>query len=203
MATIKNIELIDDIRTDALILMKNDPKLNYEDAFELAKKNLIGDEKISSFEFQPFNVEVDEELISRKEDEPTINEVKEETSIKEEKEETISIDEIDESNLDEEQKKDLELLKKLEPLDIDYYGNIRNQLKDIIDVNKFNNDQIEQLYIGKKMGVDITKIYNNNLSAQQIKFLCVMLATGKDISDYVLDSNFDVEEAFASMVEED
>lgn len=195
MSTIKNIELIDNIRTDALILMKNNPNMSYEEAYEKAKQNLIGDEKINSFEFKPFEVEVDESLISNQQPVEESKETKiENTEVKEE---------INNDNISEEEKKDLEILKELESLDVDYYENIRKQLSDIIDVTKFDNDQIEQLYIGQKMGVDITKIFNNKLTSQQIKFLCVMLATGRDITNYVINPDFDVEEAFAEIANQE
>lgn len=58
MANIQNVELVDDIRKDALLLMKSRPELSYLEAFMLAKDNLIGKSKITEFEFQPFTVDV-------------------------------------------------------------------------------------------------------------------------------------------------
>lgn len=182
MSTIKNIELIDDVRNDALILMRENPNLSYEEAFDKAKKNLIGEQQIKEFEFQPFEVEIDMELLNT-------DEVIDST------EEQISNDE-----LTEEEKEDLKVLEKLEMLDDDFYGNIKNQLKDKINVEEFNDDQLEQLYIGLRMGVDITRVANNKFSSTQIKFLTVMLASGKNIDNYLLDYNFDPTEAFTEIV---
>lgn len=201
MSTIKNIELIDDVRNDALILMRNNPDLTYEQAYTQAKEKLIGNESIGSFEFKPFEVEVDSNLVNEEN-----SDLKNDTETLENAIETLNanslpVDEISDEKLKEEIKDNQEALQLLEGLDTDYYGNIRNQLTNIIDVTKFNDDQIEQLYIGYKMGVDITKIFNNQLTSQQIKFLCVLLATGKDITNYVVEPNFDVEEAFVEAMQ--
>jgi hypothetical protein len=204
MSTIKNIELIDDVRTDALILMKNDPSLTYDQAYIQAKQKLIGDENINSFEFKPFEVELDSSLVNETpKTEETGNEpVEEKVETKEEAIATLDENIIPTDDMSEEEVKDAEeVLKQLEGLDTDYYGSIRNQLSGIIDVSKFNDDQIEQLYVGHKMGVDITKIFNNKLTSQQIKFLCVLLATGKDITNFVIDPNFDVDEAFEEIIQ--
>lgn len=62
MSSKKTLDLIDDIRNDALISMRENPNLNYQDAFKNAKKELIGDENILDFKFKPFNIEFDESL---------------------------------------------------------------------------------------------------------------------------------------------
>ncbi len=54
MATLRNLELIDDIRTDAKILIENNPELSYYDAYEQAKKALIGDENIIEYDYTSF-----------------------------------------------------------------------------------------------------------------------------------------------------
>lgn len=188
MSTIKNVELIDDVRNDALILMRENSNISYEEAFEKAKVNLIGDEKISEFKFQPFEVEIDEDLLKN-----SLNNEKSASS--EQPSEQIE--------LTDEQKEDLEVLEKLDGLDTDFYENIRNQLKDIINVSEFNDDQLEQLYIGSRMGVDITKIANNKFQPAQIKFLCVMMASGKNIDVYTTDYNFDPEQAFVEIAQQE
>lgn len=183
MSTIKNIELIDDVRNDALLLMKKNPDMSYEEAFDKAKKNLIGDEQINEFEFQPFEVDIDVDLLNS-----------EETT-------TSNDEQSDDIDLTDEEKDDLEVLQKLEMLDEDFYGNIKNQLSDRINVDEFNDEQLEQLYIASRMGVDITKIANNKFSSIQIKFLAVMLASGKNVDSYLLDYNFDPTEAFTEIIE--
>ena len=55
MATIKNIELIDDVRTDAKRLMEENPNLDYFEAYEQAKQNLIGNEEIINYEYTTFS----------------------------------------------------------------------------------------------------------------------------------------------------
>lgn len=194
MSTIKNVELIDDVRNDALILMKENPDLSYEEAFEKAKFNLIGDEKIRKFEFQPFEVEIDESLLN------SAQKINEDSSSNES---DLSAQSSERIVLTDEDKEDLEVLQKLEVLDSDFYGNIKKQLKGMISVDEFNNDQLEQLYIGSRMGVDITKIANSNFVPAQIKFLCVMMASGKNIDKYVSDYNFDPTEAFSEIIQQE
>lgn len=59
MATIQNVELIDDVRKDALILMKSRPEISYLEAFALARQNLIGEKNITDFSFKPFTVSLE------------------------------------------------------------------------------------------------------------------------------------------------
>lgn len=67
MAEIETIELIDDIRKDALILMSSRPNLSYLDAYNLARENLIGKEKVTDFKFQPFTVKINTDEKKQKE----------------------------------------------------------------------------------------------------------------------------------------
>ncbi len=59
MASIQNVELIDDVRKDALLLMKSRPNIDYGEAFELARQNLIGEGKITEFTSKPFTVDIE------------------------------------------------------------------------------------------------------------------------------------------------
>lgn len=188
MSTIKNVELIDDVRNDALLLMKENADMSYEEAFEKAKVSLIGKENIKEFEFHPFEVEIDEDLLNLA------------TKV----DESIVLDnQSDKIEITDEQKEDLEVLEKLEMLEDDFYVSIKNQMKDIIKVDEFNNEQLEQLYIGLRMGVDVTRIANNKFSSTQLKFLSVMLASGKNIDNYLMDYNFDPTQAFSEIVEQE
>ena len=54
MSTIKNLELRDSIRRDALRFMEEE-NLSYEEAYKKATERLIGDEDILSFEFKPLS----------------------------------------------------------------------------------------------------------------------------------------------------
>ena len=184
MSTIKNVELIDDVRNDALIIMKNNPEMQYDEAYEKAKQNLIGDENIKEFEFRPFQVEIDDELLSSS------------------NEENLS-DDSNQIELSDEAKENIELYNKLEPLADDFYSSIREQLKDLINVSEFDDNQIEQLYIGLRMGIDIKKIANNKFSSSQLKFLCVMLASGNNVDKYIEDVNFNPALAFAEMAQQE
>lgn len=72
MATIENVELIDDVRKDALILMKSRPELGYLEAFELAKNNLIGKNRITDYQFKPFTVSIETNNKEKKEEQKDI-----------------------------------------------------------------------------------------------------------------------------------
>ena len=155
MKNIKVIELYDDIRNDAIILMKENPNLKYSEAFSMAKEELIGNTKISDFEFKPFNVEIDDNL----------NKVasKKEEKVKNEKVETED----------------------------DYYTSVKKKLSEYINVDDFSDEQIDEFNIALQMGVDITKYADNKFSPKQLKTLCLLVASGKDIDNYRYDYNFD------------
>lgn len=156
MSNIKNIELYDDIRNDALILMGENPNLQYQEAFKQAKENLIGDINICDFEFKPFNVEIDSEL--------------------------NNIASRVDSNKD------------------DYYTSVRNKLAEYINVEEFTEAQLEEYNIAIQMGVDITKFADNNFSPSQIKTLCLLVASGKDIDKYRYDYDFDPKKIVEEMI---
>ena len=146
MKNTKVIELYDDIRNDALILMKENPDLKYSEAFKMAKEELIGKVKIRDFKFKPFNVEIDENLNKS-------------ASKKEAKD--------------------------------DYYMSVKKKLSEYINVDDFSDEQIDEFNIALQMGVDITKYADNKFSTKQLKILCLLLASGKDIENYRYDYNFD------------
>lgn len=64
MATIENVTLIDDIRKDALLLMQS-RGISYDEAFDLARQNLIGKSNVTEFETKKFDIDVDDELIEK------------------------------------------------------------------------------------------------------------------------------------------
>ena len=159
MKDIKYIELIDDIRRDALILMEKDKSLDYFQASEMAKKKLIGDSKVTEANISPFSLNIDENLLH-------------------------------EEN---------EIIESADP----YYDDLKNKMKDIIDVSKFDKEQLKQLVIGREMGLsneDILKVSDNKYNAEQIKYLCVLISCGKDISRFIGDYSFNPVQAFAELV---
>lgn len=62
MATIENVTLIDDIRKDALLLMQS-RGISYEEAFDLARENLIGKSNVTEFEAKKFDVDLEDDLV--------------------------------------------------------------------------------------------------------------------------------------------
>ena len=150
MRDYKKIELIDDIRNDAVIKMIENPSLSYIDAYEEAKKELIGDNKITDVELKNYEINIDSNLIN----------------------------DNNEKN---------------------YYDQLKNILKDDINTNEFNDEQLRELSIGKKMGVDISKIADKNYNVAQLKCLIVMLSMGKNIDSFKGNYSFEPMEVFKNI----
>ena len=147
MNNIRIIELYDDIRNDALILMRKNSNLKYQEAFKQAKEALIGDINIRDFEFKPFSVEV----------EPSLNKNGSENIIEEE----------------------------------DYFTYLKKQLKEYINVDEFTEEQLKEYNIAIQMNVDITKFADKRFSPKQIKTLCLLSASGKNIDKYIHEYDFE------------
>lgn len=59
MSDYSNVKLIDQIRHDALMLLKSrNNTISYGEAFELAKTNLIGRQKVTDVVIGPFSLEI-------------------------------------------------------------------------------------------------------------------------------------------------
>lgn len=155
MANIKNIELLDNIRTDALLLMKENPNLDYLEAYKIAKEQLISDSKITEYVDKPFSVEIQDELL----------------------------------NFNEKSKSD----------NLSYDDEIKELLKDKIDISGFTNEQLKQLAISTKMEIDITKIADKKYSPEQIKVLAVMMSIGKNIDKYIGNYDFKPSDVWAEI----
>ncbi len=167
MKTIENVELIDNIRNDALILMASRPNLSYPEAYSLARQNLIGDEKVTDITFKPFTVDIN---LNDKQQEETFNESADEEII--------------------------------EDTTISYYKQYaKDNLKGIINIDDYQDEQIKAYVIAHKMGVDISKFASELYDASQINFLAVMLASGKNIEAYLNNYNFDPKEELLKMAD--
>lgn len=144
MATYKNLELRDNIRNDALLLMK-EKNISYEDAYEEAKQKLIGNQNINDFEFKPLT---------------TVNSL----------ENTLDKTIVAEDN-------------KVEEVN-EYLEDLKSRLKNLINVELFSEEQLEEFVISKEMGVDITKFADPGYNPEQIKYLSMQLLLGKEIDQY-------------------
>ena len=149
MATYKNLELRDNILNDALKLMEENSNLSYEDAYEQAKQNLIGNQDINSFEFKPLTTSIN---LPSKDNEQTIEE-----------------------NEDP------------------YLKDIKNRLKDDIDVEKYTEEQLEEYIISKEMGLDITKFADPGYNPEQVKYVSMQVLLGKPIDKFIGNYTFDPE----------
>jgi len=145
MATYKNLELRDNIRNDALLLMK-DKNISYEEAYEEAKQKLIGNQNINEFEFKPLT---------------TVN----------------SLEATEDDN--------------------SYLRELKNKLNDVINVELFNEEQLEEYAISKEMGVDISKFADPGYNPDQIKYLSMQILIGKSIEKYHGNYEFDPEKEIA------
>ncbi len=164
MATVQNIELIDDVRKDALILMKSRPNISYLEAYALARENLIGEKKITEFNFKPFTVSV--ELDGKV------------------SENTVTNEEI------------------VEDSSATYYHEYaKKEFGNILKISDYTTDQLKAYVIAHKMGVDISKFASELYNPDQINFLAVMLASGKNIDKYLNDYNFVPKDEFLKIDE--
>lgn len=68
MTNYKNLELRDGILRDARIIMNNNPNISYEEAFNMAKKELIGDYDILSLDVKNFDINIDDNLLKNNTD---------------------------------------------------------------------------------------------------------------------------------------
>ena len=147
MSNIKNLELIDDIRRDAIIFMEQDSSLDYIKATNKARENLIGNQKITSVDLKPFTVNIDDSLTVN----DNINDIskpheEEDLYLKELKEKLKGIINVD--IYDKEQLRQI-LIGKEMGINID-------TLKKIAD-NKYSYEQIRYLCVMSTCGMDISK----------------------------------------------
>lgn len=64
MSIYDKVQLIDDIRKDALILMQS-RDIPYEEAYEICRENLVNSTKVTEFEAQPLSVEIGDIIPSK------------------------------------------------------------------------------------------------------------------------------------------
>lgn len=161
MANTKTMELIDGIRHDALILMSSRPSLSYAEAYDLARQNLIGDNKITEFQFKPLSISFE------------MNDAK--------------------KNIDGD--------KTFDSLNSTYLDESIKEISGMIDVANYNQAQLKQYVVAHKMGVDISKFASELYSPEQVKFLSIMLASGRNVDKYIDDYNFDPATAFSEIAD--
>ena len=135
------LEMIDDIRKYANLLMLSDPSLDYAAASKKAKVELFG---------QDLNV-------------PRY--VEEETAIENETTENVS------------------------------YGEIASrELANTIRVELYTEEQLKEIIIAKRMGVNVDEFINIFYTPMQIRVITMASALGKDITPYTTNLYFDPEE---------
>ncbi len=161
MSNIKTMELIDEIRHDALILMNSRPDLSYTEAYDLARQNLIGDSSITDFQFKPLSISL----------EITDN------------------------------KKNIEGDSSFESSNLTYVDESIKEISGIIDIANYDQAQLKQYVIAHKMGVDISKFASELYSPEQVRFLSIMLASGRNVDKYLNDYNFDPAMAFVEIAD--
>ena len=176
MANKHNIELVDDIRSVALNLMKEKPELSYADAYEMARKNLIGETKVTDYVAPPLKVvyknENGEEVVLY-EEMPSIAEME---PIKEHRSDGYSAEVTN------------------------YYEQYVKDNLPTIDPYQYTIDQLKSLVVAHKMEVDINLLADPNYSPKQIDFLAIMAASGRDIKKYKGNYTFDPTVEFGNQI---
>ncbi|MCM1053868.1 MAG: hypothetical protein NC483_07850 [Ruminococcus sp.] len=99
------------------------------------------------------------------------------------------------------EKKDINVTGNSELRGVTYMDDSIREIENIIDVTNYSQAQLKQYVIAHKMGVDISKFASELFSPEQVKFLSVMLASGRNIDKYLDDYNFDPATAFGDMTE--
>ncbi len=98
-------------------------------------------------------------------------------------------------------KKELNVTDTSIMLGANYMDESLKEIENIIDVASYSQAQLKQYVIAHKMGVDISIFANELFSPEQVKFLSIMLASGRNIDKYLNDYNFDPATAFVDMAE--
>ncbi len=160
MANKHNIELVDNIRNSAVLLMKERPDLSYADAYEMVRRRLLGDTKVTDYVEPPLKVvyknDSGEEVVLY-EEMPSMAENK---PIKEHRSDGYSAEVTN------------------------YYEQYVRDNLPTINPYQYTIDQLKSLVVAHKMEVDISLLADPNYSPKQIDFLAIMAASGRDIQSY-------------------
>ena len=81
--------------------------------------------------------------------------------------------------------------EKVEESDNPYLDDIKNRLKEYINVNDYTEEQLEEYNISNEMGIDITKFADPGYNRDQIKYLSMQILVGKPIDEYKGNYTFD------------
>ena len=74
-----------------------------------------------------------------------------------------------------------------------YLDDLKNRLRDDINVDLFTEGQLEEYIISKEMGIDIKTFADPGYNTDQIKFLSMQILVGKTIEQYKENYTFDPE----------
>lgn len=99
------------------------------------------------------------------------------------------------------EKKEIKVTSDADLMGATYMDESIRDIEKIINIENYSQAQLKQYVIAHKMGVDISKFASELFSPEQVKFLSVMLASGRNIDQYLDDYNFDPALAFVDMAE--
>lgn len=98
-------------------------------------------------------------------------------------------------------KKTIEGDSSFESSNLTYMDESIKEISGIIDIANYDQAQLKQYVIAHKMGVDISKFASELYSPEQVKFLSIMLASGRNVDKYLNDYNFDPAMAFVEIAD--
>ncbi len=98
-------------------------------------------------------------------------------------------------------KKNIEGDSSFESSNLTYMDESIKEISGIIDIANYDQAQLKQYVIAHKMGVDISKFASELYSPEQVKFLSIMLASGRNVDKYLNDYNFDPAMAFVEIAD--
>lgn len=98
-------------------------------------------------------------------------------------------------------KKNIDGDSTFESSNLTYMDESIKEISRIIDVANYDQAQLKQYVVAHKMGVDISKFASELYSPEQIKFLSIMLASGRNVDKYLDDYNFDPAIAFVEIAD--
>ncbi len=139
----ERLKLIDDIRTQALSMMKEDANLSYEDASKKARMELTGEDTLITRYHQGIEMK----------------------------------------------KSYLEIAKK------EISSNIR--------VDLYQEDQLKEMIVASRLGVDLEEFINIFLTPDQIHFITLASLKGEDVTKYVMNLYFDPKEEMERLMSEE
>lgn len=79
----------------------------------------------------------------------------------------------------------------------------KRELGDTIRVDLYQEDQLKEMIVANRLGVDVSSFVSIFLTPEQIHFITLVALKGDDISRYMLDFQFDPKEEMEKLMKEE